>query len=216
MTVPATPPVPTPQAVTIDGEQFELVAFYYPGSNSPWDDVYNAPFMGNFWIAPVTITPPKQPLSVTFHTAEAAFQATKWWQDDAIRNRFRDAPDGNSAFSVRNHAGPQTNYDWAGLGRIGAMEAALRSKFQDKALAAALLSTADAYLLEHNSHDDRDDFWSDNCDGSGQNQLGLALMRLRSELSGKPILSYPLPGKFTPHVQGGQPCRHRHQTGLRD
>ncbi len=207
--MPNTPPTPTPQSVTIDGKNFDLVAFYYPGKNAPWDDIYNAPFMGNFWISPVTIAPANQP-AATFHTAEAAFQATKWWQDASIRKQFENAADGNAAFTLRNHAGSQTNYDWAGLGRVGAMDAALKSKFKDSALAAALLSTGNAYLLEHNSHDDRDDFWSDNCNGLGENQLGLALMRRRSELNGgAPILQYPPPGKFTEHVQGCQPCRHR-------
>lgn len=202
-----TPPTPTPQPVTIDGKSYDLVAFYYPGQNTCWDDIYNAPFMGNFWISSVTITPPNQP-SGTFHTAEAAFQATKWWQNASIRQKFENAPDGNAAFHIRNHAGPQTNHDWAGFGRIGAMEAVLKSKFQEPTLANLLLCTGEAYLLEHNSHTNRDKFWSDNCDGTGGNQLGLALMRLRSELNGGTSLPlYPSPNKFTPLVQGAQPCR---------
>jgi hypothetical protein len=39
--------------VTIDGATVELVAFYFPGTNAPWDDVYAAPFLGNFWICRV-------------------------------------------------------------------------------------------------------------------------------------------------------------------
>lgn len=204
-------PSPSPKPVTINGTDYTLVAFYYPGQNTPWDDVYAAPYFGNFWICPVTITPPGLP-SGSFHTAEAAFQATKWWQNAAIRQQFENAPDGDAAFHVRNHAGSQTNYDWAGLGRDGAMEAVLASKFSDPALAAVLLATGDAYLLEHNSHTGRDAYWSDNCDGNGGNHLGLALMKLRGKLSGTPFdpSAYPSPGDFTPHVEGRQPCRHSH------
>ena len=203
---------PTPKSVTIDGQNFYLLAFYYPGSNTPWDDIYNAPFLGNFWISSVTITPPNQP-SGTFHTAEAAFQATKWWQNDDIRKEFEVAKDGNAAFSVRNKKGkdgktrPWTNSNYAGYGNnVKAMEAVLESKFQNQELAELLTLTGDSYLLEHNSHDDRDDFWSDNCDGSGQNQLGLALMRLRSQLGGVALASYPHPGEFTKHVLGCTEC----------
>jgi len=200
---------PTPQSVSIAGESYALLAFYYPGRNTLWDDIYNAGFLGNFWLAKVTLTPPDLP-SGTFHTAEAAFQATKWWQDATTRRRFEQAPDGSSAFHIRNQAGPQTNSDWAGLGRVGAMEAVLQAKFSDPSLRAALSATGDAYLLEHNSHVRRDGFWSDNCDGTGENQLGLALMRLRSELNGgAPMPNYPYPGAFTTEIQGGQPCRGR-------
>lgn len=202
-------PKPTPQSVVIDGRTFALVAFYYPGKNTAWDDIYNAPFLGNFWLAPVTIKPKGLP-SGTFHTAEAAFQATKWWQDPDTLRKFENAKDGNEAFRIRNSAPGQTNHDWAGFGQIGAMEAVLESKFADPALADALKATGQAYLLEHNQYDDLDDFWSDNCDGRGQNQLGLALMRLRAEIDDKPLLSYPPPAKFCAMVQGCTRCLSRH------
>lgn len=197
---------PAPQPVTINGETYQLVAFYFPGQNTPWDDIYNAPFFGNFWESPVTITPPGLP-SGSFHTAEAAFQATKWWQNENIRQQFETALTGDDAFHIRNHAGPQTNHNWAGFGRIGAMEAVLQSKFQDSKLAAALSETGDAYLLEHSSSSHREGFWSDKCDGSGENQLGLALMRLRSQLLNNPIPSYPAMADFTQNVQGATPCQ---------
>ncbi|MEM1054415.1 MAG: NADAR family protein [Bacteroidota bacterium] len=201
-------PSPSPQPVQIDGTDYTLVAFYYPGRNTAWDDIYNVPYFGNFWITPVTLTPPGLPTG-SFHTAEAAFQATKWWQDASIRKKFEAAPNGDRAFYTRNHAGPQTNHDWAGFGRDGAMDAVLASKFADADLAAALRATGDAYLLEHNSHTGRDSYWSDNCDGTGSNHLGLALMRLRATLGGSPFdpSAYPSPGDFTPHVQGATACR---------
>ncbi|MGJ8675973.1 MAG: NADAR domain-containing protein [Akkermansiaceae bacterium] len=202
-------PIPKPLPVTIDGNSYELIAFYYPGKNTAWDDIYNAPFFGNFWKCQVTITPPGQP-SGTFHTAEAAFQATKWWQDPSIRKQFENAQDGNEAFHIRNHAGPQTNHNYAGFYRDGAMKAVLESKFSclNPALEKALISTGSAYLLEHNSHNNRDSYWSDNCDGTGENKLGLALMHLRGALANLATNdSYPSPYKFTQEVQGRLPCR---------
>lgn len=175
-------PTPDPDSVQVDGQKYELIAFYYPGKNTDWDNIYNAPFLGNFWKSPVTIKPHGQTSGI-FHTAEAAFQATKWWQDPVIRKKFEDAADGDAAFHVRNHAGPQTNHNWGGFGRIGAMEAVLESKFSISALKT-----------------------SDNCDGSGQNQLGLALMRLRSKLAQKPMREYPSPAKFTEQIKGRKPC----------
>ncbi len=205
-------PTPTHQPAVINGQTFSLLAFYYPGKNTAWDDIYNAPFLGNFWITPVMIKPGNL-RAATFHTGEAAFQATKWWQDDAVLKMFENAKDGNEAFRIRNSAPGQTNHNWAGFGQIGAMEAVLRSKFTNPDLADALKSTGDAYLLEHNMFDDLDDFWSDNCDGSGRNELGLALMRLRDELNGQTsTLSYPAPGEFTQNVKGRAGCLHHKKT----
>ena len=40
----------------------------------------------------------------------------------------------------------------------------------------------DAFLLEHNTGTGKDDYWSDNWDGSGGNNLGLDLMELRAQI----------------------------------
>lgn len=57
---------------------------------------------------------------------------------------------------------------------------ALRAKFtQHKDLREILLGTGDAKLVEHT---ERDSYWGDGGDGSGENRLGHLLMRLREEL----------------------------------
>lgn len=52
-------------------------------------------------------------------------------------------------------------------------------------MANKLLDTGDAFLLEHNNRHGKDSFWSDNCDGTGNNLLGLLLILRRDELKGQ-------------------------------
>lgn len=195
----STLPTPKPKSVTINGQPYTLVAFYYPGSYTPWDTTYQAPFLGNFWVSPVTITASQH--TETFKVSEAAFQATKWWdamdnQGNPIRPQFAACATGDAAFRLRQRLagdpkhgivaqGPSADLTYAGLGRDGAMAVVLASKFQDPDLKAGLLATGGAYLLEHNAVAGRDQYWSDNCDGSGSNALGLALMTLRASLGGQ-------------------------------
>merc|ERR1719195_2139612 len=63
------------------------------------------------------------------------------------------------------------------------MRTILRRKFtRGSMLAAGLLATGDAYLVEHQEGHDSDNQWSDYCDGTGENWLGLQMMVLRDEL----------------------------------
>ncbi len=58
---------------------------------------------------------------------------------------------------------------------------AVRAKFaQHPKLAALLLSTGTARLVEHTKNDR---YWGDGGDGSGKNRLGEILMRVREELA---------------------------------
>lgn len=69
--------------------------------------------------------------------------------------------------------------DWD-RARIEVMREAVRTKFAQHAdLAAQLLVTGEATLVEH-THRDR--FWADAGDGSGKNWLGIILMEIRQEL----------------------------------
>ena len=172
---------PQSSTVTINGNQYQLVAFYFPGSNTTWDNYYKAPFCGNFWQKPLALT--INNIQASFHTAEAAFQCTKWWADTSIRQKFENALTGNDAFHIKKHLhNPDRGY--AGLGRDGAMMAVVTAKFQDPDLQAGLLATNDAYLLEHNSVKGRDKHWSDDHDGTGLNMLGISLMKVRQSLGG--------------------------------
>jgi len=60
------------------------------------------------------------------------------------------------------------------------MVEAVRAKFmQHRQLRNLLLATGDAELVEHTN---KDHFWADGGDGTGQNQLGKILMEIRKEL----------------------------------
>merc|ERR1712176_401978 len=94
---------------------------------------------------------------------------------------------GNEAFTKKKaYAGKEDftyakhKNNWMG------MYAVLKAKFaRGTEMWRALEATGDTYLLEHNSHNGRDVQWSDNSDGTGTNWLGLQLMLIRDEFSGK-------------------------------
>ncbi len=178
------------KSVTINGSNYELIAFYYPGHDTAWDAIYKGQFLTNFY--PCKIDMDHNGIKASFHTGEAAFQATKWWDDNSIRHNFEAKLTGNAAFKYKRTLSG-ADYSYAGFGRDGAMKAVLTAKFKDPNLAAALLATKEAYLLEHNSHLDLDTYWSDNSDGTGKNMLGITLMELRQELGGKGVP----PGSYT-------------------
>jgi ribA/ribD-fused uncharacterized protein len=72
--------------------------------------------------------------------------------------------------------------DWNAV-KLDVMRTALRAKFTQHAdLRQVLLATADAMLVEH---PEKDHYWGDGGDGSGQNMLGRLLMELREELRGE-------------------------------
>ena len=50
---------------------------------------------------------------------------------------------------------------------------------QNKELGKQLLETKDNKLIEHTKNDK---FWADGGNGTGQNKLGILLMKVRSEL----------------------------------
>jgi N-glycosidase YbiA len=69
--------------------------------------------------------------------------------------------------------------DWESV-KDDVMRDAVRAKFTQHAeLREALLATGEATLVEHT---ERDSYWGDGGDGSGQNMLGRILMAIRSEL----------------------------------
>lgn len=158
-----------------------------------WDLFYNFPEFGNFYLCPQSLKLTAKGITGVFNTAEAAFQATKWWSDPTILKRFENAPDGPSAFAVRDDLkkhhvpadeNPVTGY--AGLGQVGAMEAVLKLKYAIQDFKDILLESGDAYLLEHNTSA-KDTTWSDNFDGTGENLLGRKLMELRKSFGGAGI-----------------------------
>jgi hypothetical protein len=167
------------------GQKTGVLGFYYPGHEEPCDKLCGGGFMGNFWElgkGQLRITAPDYASAVTFSNTEAAYQALKFWP---LADRF--APlSGHGAFQLKRQLAGQEDYSCGGYGNTwSAMMAVLRVKFSIATMADALLRTEDAFLLEHNSIEGRDKVWSDNCKGDGTNWLGLQLMLIRDQLSGK-------------------------------
>jgi predicted NAD-dependent protein-ADP-ribosyltransferase YbiA (DUF1768 family) len=164
-----------------------IIGFYHPDKPSPIDVVCQAGYLGNFWVGSARIPmqyPDNKGRTYTFTNAEAAFQASKFVADDHAMARFQGAT-GTQAFQLKRTQTP--NKGGGGPPRYGgfsnnlqAMFAVLQSKFDAcPELKACLLSTGEAFLLEHNEVAGRDWIWSDNMDGFGLNMLGLQLMQLR-------------------------------------
>jgi predicted NAD-dependent protein-ADP-ribosyltransferase YbiA (DUF1768 family) len=185
---------PKPMQVSVGNQSYSLIAFYYDGKNGvidkgSVDDIFQAYYLANFYQVDDSnkIKLDINGITASFYTAEAAFQATKWWHDDTIRKQFEQANSGSDAYKLsKNLTISDSNY--AGLGPDGAMYNVLMSKFSQTELQNGLLATDDAYLLEHNPVKGRDKkrYWSDDYDGAGKNMLGKTLMKVRAVYGGKP------------------------------
>lgn len=149
-----------------------LVAFYGEKGNF---------VLGNFYLEPVTYQ------GITFRCAEAAFQAAKCTNPND-RNQFSYL-DGDNAFKLGRSL-TTVRSDWHQVKRQ-IMKEILIEKFKASSLQSALISTGNAYIIEHNLRKGRDTFWSDDFDGTGQNELGQILMEIRQYYSGLPIPNQP-------------------------
>lgn len=162
-----------------------VVAFYfYDCQEDPWDRLCQAPFLGNFYdlgLNGLGLTAPQQGgITRYFRSAEAAYQALKCWSRAEEFSNLQ----GNEAFQLGRQVDLDSTY--AGFNNsFAAMRAVLEGKFANGSEMAALLrKTEDAFLLEHNNALNRDSIWSDNCDGNGNNWLGILLMLVRDRLCG--------------------------------
>lgn len=131
-------------------------------------------FLSNFYEAPVTWE------ELTYPHAEAAFQAAK------VLTLEERLPFTGLSPTQAKHRGRRVALrpDWEEV-KTQVMEEVVRAKFtQNPDLAARLIATGDAELVEGNT-------WNDTCwgvslrTGRGQNRLGRILMQVRSELKGE-------------------------------
>ena len=126
-------------------------------------------FLSNFARTPVTVD------GVTYRTLEHGFQAAK--TDDATARAAVMAVRSPAAARLRGQTVPlRAGWDQQ---RLAVMARLLRAKFSDPRLAAALVATGTAELVEVNTWDDG--YWGV-CGGQGNNHLGRLLMALRDEL----------------------------------
>ncbi|KAI0056242.1 DUF1768-domain-containing protein [Artomyces pyxidatus] len=119
--------------------------------------------------------------SLVYPTAEHLFQAYKFFQTRPdLAEEIRRLP---SARAARTEAGRWREYqrsDWFEI-NVDIMESILEKKFtQHQHLRFMLLSTGTRELIE-DSPDDL--FWGIGSDKSGRNELGKALMRVRTRLN---------------------------------
>jgi N-glycosidase YbiA len=109
-------------------------------------------------------------------TTEHYFQSQKFL-DPSVRERVRSAKTPAEAARLGRSRKLKLRSDWDSS-RVGVMRVALLAKFQQHPdLAALLVGTGDARIVEHTTNDD---FWGDGGDGSGSNILGTLLMEIRA------------------------------------
>lgn len=126
--------------------------------------------------------------------AEAAFQAAKFEGYPTEMDQFIYL-NGEDAWRLgQNLTQSWTPDQWNRWNqrKLSVMEAVIEEKFTSHDdLKNKLLSTKDAYLVEHNPVKGRDSFWSDDHDGTGSNQLGQILMIVREKCRGAGVQSAP-------------------------
>lgn len=113
-------------------------------------------------------------------TSEHYFQGQKF-KDQAARERIRRASTPMEAARLGRSRKLRLRPDWESA-KVDVMRKAVQAKFEQHSdLAALLLATGEAKLVEHTPNDE---FWGDAGDGSGRNMLGRILMAVRASLRG--------------------------------
>lgn len=126
-------------------------------------------FLSNFHVADVEFE------GIVYPSTEHAFQAAKTLNIEE-RKKVAAAPTPKESKYLGRRL--KLREDWEEV-RISVMEAVCRDKFtRHEILKACLLATGESYLEETNYWGDR--FWG--VDGTGENNLGKILMKIRSEL----------------------------------
>ena len=126
-------------------------------------------FLSNFAASPMQVA------GILYPTSEHAYQAMKTGIESERRTVAACLTPGQAKRAgkgVTMRRGFQEKRELV-------MLALVRCKFRNPTLAALLLATGDAQLVEGNTWGDQ--FWG-RCQGQGENRLGLILMRVRDEL----------------------------------
>lgn len=116
----------------------------------------------------------------TWPSTEHYYQAQRFTDPD-LQEKIRAAKKSVIAKKLAQTHRNKARTDWPEV-KDAVMERAVRCKFEQHAgLRELLLSTGDEDLAEAVLNDY---YWGTGADGTGQNKLGLLLMRLRAELRG--------------------------------
>jgi len=129
-------------------------------------------FLSNWSAHPIEVDGLRWP------TVEHYFQAMKFPDDEAHRERIRAEADPERAKAVA-YESTALRAGWDVM-RDQVMLTALRAKFtQHEDLRRQLLATGEAELVEVNPGDG---YWGDGGDGSGANRAGRLTMQVRAEM----------------------------------
>ena len=127
----------------------------------------------NFHAAPIELDGHHWP------TTEHYFQAQKFIFDTMHYNNVRKLATPRDAFNYAQTYKSAVRADWAHV-KDDVMLKACMAKFQQhRRLKELLLSTGHRTLIEHTTNDS---YWGDGGDGTGRNQLGITLMKVRHHL----------------------------------
>lgn len=125
-------------------------------------------FLSNFYPVDVELD------GVTYHTAEAAFQAQKC-VDPAIRRQFAECKSAKEAKRLGRQM--TLRKDWDDI-KVSEMRRVIDAKFSNLELAMMLAAVGGEIVEDNHWHDT---FWG-RCDGIGENWLGRILMDKRAEI----------------------------------
>jgi ribA/ribD-fused uncharacterized protein len=131
-------------------------------------------FLSNFWPCYLIYQ------DIVYPTAEHAYQAAKV-ESLAIKTAIKNCPTPADAKDYLETYKIKPAPEWTFAKKLVVMEEILMIKFggKDPFLTRALLETGDADLVEGNTWNDT--FWG-LCNGSGENNLGRLLVKVREEL----------------------------------
>lgn len=146
----------------------------------------------NFYPAILTIN------GKTYPTSEHYFQSQKFTNNPQIAEQIRISNSPRDAFNIARQNSQYVDANWRS-NNINVMETALKAKFtQHPILRNILINTGNKTLVEHTVIDN---FWGDGGDGSGQNNLGEALMRIRELISKGQLGGDPYYSKYLKYKQ---------------
>lgn len=115
---------------------------------------------------------------IFYPTAEHAFHGAKF-DDEKIKEEIRNTTSPLEAFELGKKYKLLRKTNWNEI-KVNILYEILKEKVkQHEEVKKVLLSTNEEEIVEDNPNDD---FWGNGKDGSGQNQTGKILMKIRVEL----------------------------------
>ncbi len=127
---------------------------------------------------------------IVYQNAESAFQAQRYSDRPNFMEYFQKMDGKAAASNARFFTMTQKRSgEWDSI-KVDVMMDVLRAKFgQNPDLKVKLMATKSAYLANHQPEPGQGDiFWADGFDGSGENMLGICLMKLRGEYGGTGVV----------------------------